>query len=260
MQRKLLGFQTEVIHRKRWESDKPVIFAITHIGKWDIEIINEQIPSHFHIVMSDFLNTYKKFSGFFCNCVGVIWVNEYSAEDKHNTKEMMKKVLAQGDNVMIFPEGTWNLYEAEIVRDIAYGTADVAIQMNVDIIPIAVEQYDKCFVINVGKPLRPQNYNTNKKLLTSVLRDMMATLKWEIWECEGIQSRAAISESYWDSFIIQRIKEWEGYSMFEQMLTFIPKEKLEYWSVQRDLKTGNLPKWHQIYLRERGKGYMPNYP
>lgn len=80
------------------------------------------------------------------------------------------------------------------------------------------------------------------------------------WEREGIQSRAAISESYWDSFITQRIKEWEGCSMFEQMLTFIPKEKLEYWSVQRDLKTGNLPKWYQIYLRERGKGYMPNYP
>lgn len=253
VQRKVVGFQTEVIHRERLNSNKPVIFAVTHIGKWDIEIVNEQIPSHFHIVMSDFLNTYGKISGIFVTCTGVIWVNEHSTEDKHNTKEIMKKVLAQNDSVMIFPEGAWNLYEAEIIKDIAYGAADVAIQTKVDIIPIAVEQYDKRFVINVGLPLRFQNYYENKEILTSVLRDTMATLKWEIWEREGVQSREIIPELYWDDFIVQRMKEWEGCSMTEQMLTFISRERLEYWSVQRDLRTGYLPRWYRIYLREEGE-------
>lgn len=149
---------------------------------------------------------------------------------------------------MIFPEGDWNLYEAEIIRDIAYGTADVAVQTDAVIIPIAVEQYDKLFVINFGHPLQSQNYHKDKRALTLALRDTMATLKWEIWEKKGVFNRREIPDDYWDDFIYQRRKEWKGYSMNEQMQTFIPKEKREYWALQKDLKTDCLPKWYQILL------------
>lgn len=152
---------------EKYQKNKPVIFRVTHIGKWDFEIVNERIRDHFHIIAADFLNMHGSFSGLFMRCNGVIWINEYSPKDKSNTKEMMKKVLAQGDNIMIFPEGTWNFSENEIVRDIAYGTADVAILENVAIIPIAVEQYDKRFVINMGQAMLPQDYGKDKKILTS---------------------------------------------------------------------------------------------
>ena len=160
-------------------------------------------------------------------------------------------MLAQGDNIMIFPEGTWNFSENEIVRDIAYGTADVAIQMGVDIIPIAVEQYDKRFVVNMGQAICPQDCVGNKDILTSVLRDSLATLRWEIWEKQGIQHRLAVPKFYWHDFIQERRSEWKGYSMREQIVnTYIPKEKQEYWQVQRDLRTGKLPLWYRILLEE----------
>lgn len=253
LQRKTVGFQVEVIHRTKLNNKNPVIFAVTHIGKWDMEIVNEQLPYHFYIVASDFINTYRKISGCFLNCTGIIWVNVHNRKDRHNTKKMMKKVMEQGDNVMIFPEGAWNLYEAEIVRDIAYGTAEVSVAMNADIIPIAVEQYGKRFVINMGQPMHPCDYKKKKELLTLALRDRMATLKWEIWEREGVQRRAAVPEDYWDDFIAQRQDEWKGYFMKEQLDTFIPKEKLEYWSVQKDLKTGYLPRWYQMALECMGE-------
>lgn len=50
-QRKICGFQVEVLNLNKLEKMCPVIFAVTHIGKWDIEIINEQIPYHFYLVI-----------------------------------------------------------------------------------------------------------------------------------------------------------------------------------------------------------------
>ena len=87
---------------------------------------------------------------------------------------------------MILPEGTWNLSENEIVRDIAYGTADVAISAGAVIIPIAVEQYGKHSVICQGEIIDLIILRADKHRLTMILRDKLASLKWKIWEREGI--------------------------------------------------------------------------
>lgn len=44
-QRKIAGFQVEVMRRTRLGNKNPIIFAITHIGKWDMEI-EYSIPRH----------------------------------------------------------------------------------------------------------------------------------------------------------------------------------------------------------------------
>lgn len=240
----------EVLKQTRLPQKRPVIFAVSHIGKWDIEILNEQISYHFYLIVSDFINTYGRIGGWFFKANGAIWVNEESRQDKANTKERMKQILKQGNNIMIFPEGTWNLSENEIIRDIAFGTADAAIQAGAAIVPIAIEQYGSRFFINMGDLLPVDDY-ADKMNLTVALRDILATLKWEIWEREGSQSRAELSDTYWGDFIAERRKEWPGYSMREQIInTYIPKEKLEYWQVQQDLKTGRLPKWYEMAMRE----------
>ncbi|MCM1325830.1 MAG: 1-acyl-sn-glycerol-3-phosphate acyltransferase [Bacteroidales bacterium] len=257
-QRKICGFEVEVLNRACIKGKEPVIFAVTHIGKWDFEIVNEQITKPFYVIASDFLNTYGAVGGYFFRANGVVWVNETSREDKANTKEMMKQILKQGENIMIFPEGTWNLSENEPICDIAYGTADVAIETGAKIIPIAVEQYTKRFVINMGQPIFHVEVN-DKKHLTAILRDTLATLKWEIWEREGISSRAELPADYWEKFIDARLKEWPGYSMKEQIVNrFLPKEKLEYWQIQRDLKTGLLPRWYEMVMQDEGKIRIEN--
>ena len=39
--------------------------------------------------------------------------------------------------------------------------------------------------------------------------------------------------------------------MKEQIInTYNPKYKLEYWQVQKELKTGLIPKWHEMAMRE----------
>lgn len=250
-QRKICGFKIEVLNRVRITEKAPVIFAVTHIGKWDFEMVNEQLTNFFYVIASDFVNTYMQVSGWFFRANGVVWVNESSRKDKANTKELMKQILKQGDNLMIFPEGTWNLSENEIILDIAYGTAEVAIQTGAVIVPIAVEQYEKRFVINMGEPLAGTECD-DKNCLTVTLRDILASLKWEIWEREGVWHRAKLAEDYWERFIVARVREWPEYAMKEQFVNrFIPKEKLEYWQVQKDLKTGLMPRWYKMALNEK---------
>lgn len=37
------GFSVEVLNGIKLPKGRPVIFVLTHIGKWDFEIVNEQI-------------------------------------------------------------------------------------------------------------------------------------------------------------------------------------------------------------------------
>lgn len=97
------------------------------------------------------------------NLNGVIYVDEEDRGDKANTKNFMIKFLQSGRNIMIFPEGAWNLLENEIIRDIAYGTADAAISTDAVVVPIAIEQYDKQSVICGGNILDPAILQVDKQ-------------------------------------------------------------------------------------------------
>lgn len=251
IQRILNGFSVELLSDIKMPEDRAVVFALTHIGKWDFEIVNEQIKAQFFVVAADFMHMWGTVSGFFMNLNGVIYVDEESKEDKANTKKLMISLLQAGNNVMIFPEGTWNFSENEIICDIAYGAADAAISADAVIVPIAVEQYGKHFVICSGDVLDPARLQINKQSLTRILRDELAGLRWRIWESQGICFRSTLAADYWDKFIRERCAEWRGYSMKEQIINgYIPKDKLEYWQVQRELKTGKMPLWYRMLLEE----------
>lgn len=251
IQRKIKGFSVEVLNRIKLPKGHPVIFALTHIGKWDFEIVNEQIKEQSFVIAADFMHMYGNINGFFMNLNGVVYVDEEDRVDRSNTKSFMIKLLQSGGNVMIFPEGTWNFSENEIIRDIAYGTADVAISTSAVIIPIAVEQYGKHFVICPGEMIDPIRLQVDKHRLTMILRDELASLKWKIWEREGICHRNTLPTLYWEKFIQERRSEWKGYSMREQVAnTYILKDKWEYWQIQKDLNADKIPLWYRILLEE----------
>ena len=259
IQRKINGFSVEIMNEKSAFHNKPIIFVVTHIGKWDFEIVNEQIQEQFYVIAADYKNLSRGLNGIILKANGIVYVDERDKADKMNTKEIMIRLLRCGANIMIFPEGTWNLSENSIVNDIAYGAVYSAIETGASICPIAIEQYDKRFVINMGKTIEVTGKNINKKKLNCELRDMLATLKWQIWEREGLKKRSDISDDYWKNFIEQRRREWKEYSLREQIInTYIPEEKRQYWLTQIELKTKNIPTWLEILKNEEGLGWMTN--
>lgn len=233
LQRRINKFEIEFVNRDLEDTEKTRVFAVSHIGKWDYEIINEVLQPHSYIIAADFMHMYGRIAGFLLNLNGVIYVDETDKKDRINSKRMMEKVLNSGNNMMIFPEGTWNLSDNEIIYDLPFGCAEIAINTNSVITPICMEQYEERFVINVGKNIIP----TDKEITTQCLRDVMATLKYEIWEREGIGCRNEIPWNYWDCFIQKRISEWYGYAISEQRINiFLPNKKKEYYEILKDMR------------------------
>lgn len=95
-QRKICGFKIEVLNRVRITEKAPVIFAVTHIGKWDFEMVNEQLTIFFYVIALDFVNTYMQVSGWFFRANGVVWVNEISREDNSEYKRINETNIETG--------------------------------------------------------------------------------------------------------------------------------------------------------------------
>lgn len=250
VQRKICGLRIELISEYYEKSDKQIVFVVSHIGKWDFEIVNEIIKDHFYIIAADFMHMHGNLAGFFMNAFGVIYIDEQDKEDRANSKKMMEAVLRQSDNIMIFPEGAWNLSENELIYDLAFGCVEVALNTDSVIIPICLEQYGKRFVINIGKQYIPTD------LVTSIqeLRDIMATLKYEIWQHEGIIKRNSITYDYWHKFLKERIGEWHGYDMHDQLInTWLPHKKREYFEILHDMRRLKITEKNSFLIMDKEK-------
>lgn len=260
VQRKIKGQSIEVIGNKKIKkvTGTPIVFVVTHIGKYDFEIVNEKIKEHFYVIASDFLNMYGNINGIFMKANGVIFMDIDDKEDRENSRQMMLRVLKQGDNMMIFPEGTWNLSENAIINDLHWGVADISLEASAIIVPIAIEQFGKRFVVNIGELFDPdeiRQYRTEtayselgrdevgtqlkrqiKMEVIQKLRDILATLKFQIWEKEGTTRRDSIPYDYWLEFIKERCAEWPGYSMDEQVRNgCFPPVKREYNAMLKEM-------------------------
>lgn len=217
--------------RKEKGKEKNTIFAVTHIGKYDIEVVSEAIKSHYYLLSGDFENISGTVNETILALNGVIYVNEYDKQDRALSKQKMINHLQAGGNLMYFPEGTWNLSPNLPMLPCFWGIIDIAMQTKAQIIPIAIEQYGKRFYVNIGAnyevPQKSEPDKQLKKKAITELRDRMATLKWEIWENEPLQRRESISSEYFQEFINQRIMEWPNFSKEEfEKRVFHEEERL----------------------------------
>ena len=79
---KLKGFKCEVIHDRREATSRPIIFALTHIGKFDIEVSALPIKEHFYVLSGDYEHLQGLVDGMFLLFNGVIYFNERVKEDR----------------------------------------------------------------------------------------------------------------------------------------------------------------------------------
>lgn len=108
LKNRLGGFSFEIIHDGRKATDRPVIFAVTHVGKFDIEVISEAIKEHYYLLSGDYEHIQGSIDAPFLQLNGVIYFNEKVKEDRNAVTEKMINHLKAGGNLMYFPEGTQN--------------------------------------------------------------------------------------------------------------------------------------------------------
>ena len=210
-----------------------VIYACTHIGENDLENIYESLHRGCWWFVGDPCVLYKDLSGLLVYLNGSIFLETSDKEDRHIAYLRSLELLNGGGSLMIFPEGARNGTENLPVMPLFSGTAKMAMETNVKIVPVAIEQYGKRFVIKFGSELLPENYS-NHMTLTQELRDALATLKWDIWEKEGVQSRRSLPEEFREQFLNEfekRIHPWDTLETIERA-RFDTKEEILHKEVE----------------------------
>lgn len=212
----LSGFNCKVINDKREATDRPVIFALTHVGKFDIEVSAVGIKDHFYLLSGDYEHLQGLIDGAFLLINGVLYFNEKVKWDRAEIVSRMIDHLKLGGNLMYFPEGTWNLKPELPMLPCYWGIVDIAQKSNAIIVPVAVEQYEKTFKINIGNNFDMKIFGSDdaeKSKAIEALRDVLATLKWEIWESEPSIMRKDLSGNEWENYIKTRLAEWPYFSL-----------------------------------------------
>ena len=221
---KQAGFEIKTLYDKREKTDKPIIFAITHIGKFDIEVASEVIKDHYYLLSGDFENMMGTVEEKFLGLNGVVYIREDDKADRKLSKDKMVSTLKKGGNMMYFPEGTWNLTPNLPVLQCPYGIIEVAMKSGATIVPIGIEQYGNKFITAVGKNFDVSQYGDDKIEAISALRDELATLKWDIWESVPESEKEKMTAEWFSKHVNDRLKEWPNMPL-EQFLECVFKPK-----------------------------------
>ncbi len=199
------------------KAEGPHIYACTHIGGNDIQRTFQIINVPAYLMLGDPGILYKMpiYQGLKMN--GVIPLETKNKKDRKIAYNRAIELLNKNGNLLIYPEGAWNVTPNQVVMKIFTGTIRMAMETGADIIPIGVEQYGNVFYFNIGKNYTiDKNTSKTPEELTSELRDKLATLKWEIMEQQPVLNRETIPDNYLQLFqseIVERCNYGYGFSL-----------------------------------------------
>lgn len=133
---------------------------------------------------------------------GVIILETRDKVDRQIAKNRAIELLEKGGNLLIFPEGAWNITENLPVMKLFSGTVEMAITVDAEIIPMSIEQKDKSFYISFGENIKYSDCTiSQKEELTLELRDILSTLTWNIWESFEHSKRDDITEKFRENYV-----------------------------------------------------------
>ena len=169
--------------------DKPVIYAANHFCFADTPIMGRITPKRSYILLGKQRLGFSDWLYFMLN--GVIFVDRKDKEDMAASKLAMSTYLNKGRSIVMFPEGTWNLTENQLMLPMKCGIIDIAKETGAQIMPTLLE-YDReqkrCFVrFDTPMTFSPEE---SKADAIAALRDALATMRWEFGERNGTFSRA----------------------------------------------------------------------
>ena len=168
---------------RTFENNRPKVYAVTHVGRFDIEasILTREEPAAF--LWGDPGKLYKSLEKILINMLPAIFIDTDYRDDCHVGFQTMIKYLKHNLNMHINPEGAWNVLPNKVVMQIYDGAVKSAMEGNADIVPVAIAFYGKTYYVSYGKEISTSFMRLDEvKEHSAMLRDAMATLKWELIE------------------------------------------------------------------------------
>ena len=184
-------YKVSITEHARLLSDRPVIYAVNHFCFADTPIMGRIAPKRSYILLGKQRLGFSDWLYFMLN--GVIFVDRKNKADMAASKQAMSAYLNKGRSIVMFPEGTWNLIENQLMLPMKWGIIDIAKETGAQVVPVVLE-YDrekkKCHA-RFGKPMVFCSAD-DKANAIAALRDTMATMRWEFWERNGTFRRAEL--------------------------------------------------------------------
>lgn len=158
--------------------DRPVIYAVNHFCFADCPIMGRISPKRSYILTGKQRLGFLDWLYFMLN--GVIFVDRKNKADMEVSKLGMSEYLNRGRSIVMFPEGTWNLTENQLMMPMKWGIIDVAKKTDAQIVPVALEYQKerKQCVVRFGEPM-VFSQEADRGGAIAALRDAMSTMLWE---------------------------------------------------------------------------------
>lgn len=180
------------------------IYVVNHFCVHDIPTIGEVIGRHAYVLVS----TVDKHTlgGVVLSIYGAVWVDRRNKVSRQRAKEALKRHLALGHNVIIFPESTWNLSPNLLILPMRWGIIDLSQSTGIPILPVITYYTEKACHVKICEPLLPL---IDKGEAIQQLRDQMATAVFLLMEKYPRVKRADLAEMYWDEALVARCNAHE---------------------------------------------------
>lgn len=179
------------------------IFAVNHSNRYDIPYTCEILSRQCYVLLGKQPLEPIDRLAFILN--GTVWVDRKSREDKKNSVAKMIKLLCNGANLVIFPEGTWNLTPSKPMLPLYWGIIDIAKASGRPIVPIILEYTEKNCYVAFGESMEISPADDKGEKI-SELNDRFATLKWSIWE--QFSDTGCSTDKEWNAEVQKRLAEY----------------------------------------------------
>ncbi len=188
--------------------DRPIIFAGTHGFRDDIAFSLNSIDRNAYVLYASIPDFFESVDGIGLWINGTVLFDRKKKDSRKSSKPKMIRAINEGADILMFPEGVWNKTPNLVVQKLFPGIYDVAVQTNAIIVPVAtILEKDKGYS-KVGEPFDITQYDQKEGLL--VLRDILATLKWDLMEKYSRAKREDFDGEYWIRFLDNLISTANG--------------------------------------------------
>lgn len=148
-------YRPKIINGEKFPLQDGIILAANHLHAYDPLLVISMQMKKFHLLAKSELKMKKVFNKLFTR-IGSIFVDTSVPESRKKAKEDLIKVILNGGNIMMFPEGTRNKTE-ERMLDFHIGTVAIAQITGAPIYPFAVNKDYKLFCnslcVAIGDPI-----------------------------------------------------------------------------------------------------------
>ena len=184
---------------------EPIIFVVNHSNGHDFPMVAQAIQKHFYI-LADFTMKKDIVVNVLNRLNGCVYVDRKNSKSKKNSKDALVDHLKKGHNILLFPEGTWNLHPSKLLLPLNWGCIDLSKETNAPIVPIALLYKENEAFVNIGEPFIPKE---DKQIEIINLEERITTLLWETMISFAPLNRSDIPNNFSDSFIEEQLSTYK---------------------------------------------------